>query len=270
MPTLTEGRHTGGFLVWEAFRDYCREVVTIAAGTLEPGTVLGKITRRRQVRRARPGRHRRHARPPSRCSGTRSTPAPATRPPSRSSAAPPSSTATISSSPARRASPRSPPPMPRSRPRASSSAKEDAAHGHHGHLRGRRLLDHRAHPRAREHPLQAGDALGLGPLRRPRRALAHRGDREPRRHAVADPVLRARLGLRPAGARAPRRARLRLPPVQEAGRDLGLGDPGHPRLRLGERGAAGAGRGRPPAAAAAHRRRGHLRVPPAATASRGW
>ena len=41
---LTEGPHTGGFLVWEAFRDYCREVVTIAAGTLEPGTVLGKIT----------------------------------------------------------------------------------------------------------------------------------------------------------------------------------------------------------------------------------
>ena len=44
MPVLTEGRHTGGFLVWEAFRDYCREVVTIAAGTLEPGTVLGRIT----------------------------------------------------------------------------------------------------------------------------------------------------------------------------------------------------------------------------------
>jgi hypothetical protein len=44
MPTLTEGRHTGAFLVWEAFRDYCREVVTIGAGTLEPGTVLGKIT----------------------------------------------------------------------------------------------------------------------------------------------------------------------------------------------------------------------------------
>ena len=44
MTTLTETRHTGGFLVWEAFRDYCREVVTIAAGTLEPGTVLGKIT----------------------------------------------------------------------------------------------------------------------------------------------------------------------------------------------------------------------------------
>ena len=44
MPTLTEGRHTGGFLVWEAFRDYCREVVTIDTGTLEPGTVLGKIT----------------------------------------------------------------------------------------------------------------------------------------------------------------------------------------------------------------------------------
>jgi head decoration protein D len=44
MPTLTESRHTGGFLVWEAFGDYCREVVTIDTGTLEPGTVLGKIT----------------------------------------------------------------------------------------------------------------------------------------------------------------------------------------------------------------------------------
>jgi len=46
MPTLTEGRHAGGFLVWETFRDYCREIVTIATGTppLEPGTVLGKIT----------------------------------------------------------------------------------------------------------------------------------------------------------------------------------------------------------------------------------
>ena len=44
MTTLTEGRHAGDFLVWEAFRDYYRETVTIAAGTLEPGTVLGKIT----------------------------------------------------------------------------------------------------------------------------------------------------------------------------------------------------------------------------------
>ncbi len=48
MTILTEGRHTGGFIAWEAFRDYCREVVTIATGganpVLEPGTVLGKIT----------------------------------------------------------------------------------------------------------------------------------------------------------------------------------------------------------------------------------
>jgi len=46
MPTLTEGPHAGGFLVWEALRDYCRETLTIASGTpaLEPGTVLGKIT----------------------------------------------------------------------------------------------------------------------------------------------------------------------------------------------------------------------------------
>ena len=46
MPTLTEGRHAGGFLVWEVLRDYTRETVTIAsgAGKLEPGTVMGKIT----------------------------------------------------------------------------------------------------------------------------------------------------------------------------------------------------------------------------------
>jgi Bacteriophage lambda head decoration protein D len=48
MTTLTETTHPGGFLVWEAFRDYTREVVTIATGganpVLQSGTVLGKIT----------------------------------------------------------------------------------------------------------------------------------------------------------------------------------------------------------------------------------
>ncbi len=46
MTTLTEGKHAGGFLVWEVLRDYTRETVTIAsgAGKLGPGTVLGKIT----------------------------------------------------------------------------------------------------------------------------------------------------------------------------------------------------------------------------------
>jgi hypothetical protein len=44
MTTLTEGTHAGGFLVWEAFRDYTRETIILAAGTLEPGTVLGRIT----------------------------------------------------------------------------------------------------------------------------------------------------------------------------------------------------------------------------------
>ena len=46
MTTLTEGKHAGGFLVWEVLRDYNRETVTLAsaAGKLEPGTVLGKIT----------------------------------------------------------------------------------------------------------------------------------------------------------------------------------------------------------------------------------
>ena len=46
MTTLTEGKHAGGFLIWEVLRDYTRETVTIAsgAGKLSPGTVLGKIT----------------------------------------------------------------------------------------------------------------------------------------------------------------------------------------------------------------------------------
>lgn len=46
MTTLTEGKHAGGFLVWETSRDYTRDTVTIAsgAGKLPPGTVLGKIT----------------------------------------------------------------------------------------------------------------------------------------------------------------------------------------------------------------------------------
>ena len=46
MTTLTEGKHAGGFLVWETLRDYTRETVTIAsgAGKLAPGTVLGRIT----------------------------------------------------------------------------------------------------------------------------------------------------------------------------------------------------------------------------------
>ena len=44
MTTLTESTHPGGFLVWEAFRDYTREVITVAAGDLHPGTVLGRIT----------------------------------------------------------------------------------------------------------------------------------------------------------------------------------------------------------------------------------
>ena len=46
MTTLTEGKHAGGFLVWEVLREYTRETITIAsgAGKLAPGTVLGKIT----------------------------------------------------------------------------------------------------------------------------------------------------------------------------------------------------------------------------------
>ncbi|MFD1883527.1 head decoration protein [Paracoccus pacificus] len=44
MTTLVEGKHPGGFLVWEAHPDYTRETITVSAGTLESGTVLGKIT----------------------------------------------------------------------------------------------------------------------------------------------------------------------------------------------------------------------------------
>ena len=44
MTTLSESTHPGGFLVWEAHRDYTRETITVASGTLTPGTVLGQIT----------------------------------------------------------------------------------------------------------------------------------------------------------------------------------------------------------------------------------
>lgn len=46
MTTLTEGKHTGGFLIWETLRDCTRETITLAlgAGKLAPGTVLGRIT----------------------------------------------------------------------------------------------------------------------------------------------------------------------------------------------------------------------------------
>jgi hypothetical protein len=46
MTTLTETTHPGGFLVWEAFRDYTRETITVAsgAGLLAAGTVLGQVT----------------------------------------------------------------------------------------------------------------------------------------------------------------------------------------------------------------------------------
>jgi len=46
MTILTEGPHTGGFLIWEVLRDFTRETVTLASGTgkLAPGTVLGKLT----------------------------------------------------------------------------------------------------------------------------------------------------------------------------------------------------------------------------------
>ena len=46
MATLTEGKHAGGFLVWEVLREFNRETITITsgAGKVAPGTVLGKIT----------------------------------------------------------------------------------------------------------------------------------------------------------------------------------------------------------------------------------
>jgi hypothetical protein len=57
MTTLTEGRHAGGFLIWEVLRDYTRDTVTLAsgAGKLEPGTVLGKITTGGKYTRLTPG-----------------------------------------------------------------------------------------------------------------------------------------------------------------------------------------------------------------------
>ena len=45
MPTLTEGKTPGDFLLFEEQDHYSREEVTIAAGAdLEPGTVLGMVT----------------------------------------------------------------------------------------------------------------------------------------------------------------------------------------------------------------------------------
>ena len=46
MATLTEGKHAGGFLVWEVLREFNRETITIASGAGEgaPGTVLGRST----------------------------------------------------------------------------------------------------------------------------------------------------------------------------------------------------------------------------------
>ena len=43
MPILSESPHAGGFLVWEALRDYCRSTVILASGNLQPGPILGKI-----------------------------------------------------------------------------------------------------------------------------------------------------------------------------------------------------------------------------------
>jgi hypothetical protein len=46
MPIVTEGRHTGHFLLSEASGSRSRDVVTLAAGSgsLASGTVLGRIT----------------------------------------------------------------------------------------------------------------------------------------------------------------------------------------------------------------------------------
>lgn len=44
MATLTEGRHAGEFIVSEANGARSREAMTIDAGSLEAGTVLGRVT----------------------------------------------------------------------------------------------------------------------------------------------------------------------------------------------------------------------------------
>jgi hypothetical protein len=51
MTMLTEGKHTGGFLVWEVLRDYTRETVTIAsgAGKLEAWHGAWKNYHRREI-----------------------------------------------------------------------------------------------------------------------------------------------------------------------------------------------------------------------------
>ena len=51
MTTLTETTHPGGFLVWEAFRDYTRETVTVAGGNARARHRAGQDHRLRQIRR---------------------------------------------------------------------------------------------------------------------------------------------------------------------------------------------------------------------------
>ena len=76
----------------------------------------------------------------------------------------------------------------------------------------------------------------------------------PRSAAMCGPCA---SGLEPVGTHM-----RTLPPVQEAGRDLGCGNPAGPRLWQRHRHPAGAGRSRPQAGPVAQRRRDHLRVSP--------
>jgi len=45
MTTLTEGRHAGGFLVWEASRDYTRDTVTLVSWFSRAPGVKGAAVR---------------------------------------------------------------------------------------------------------------------------------------------------------------------------------------------------------------------------------
>ena len=59
MTTLVEGTHPGGFLVWEAFRDYTRETITVAAGTHQGNAVRNAAVQHRNIIHIRNGANKR-------------------------------------------------------------------------------------------------------------------------------------------------------------------------------------------------------------------
>jgi hypothetical protein len=83
MPVLTQAPTLGDLLTFELNASYCRETVTLKAGTSYPiGAVLGRITASGKYRLSPNGAvtGERVRRPPSPCCWRRSTPPPPIRP----------------------------------------------------------------------------------------------------------------------------------------------------------------------------------------------